>query len=126
MAALTTFAAGASVMSTKIVAFYELGSFLMIVMTFSWLYSTFFFQSLLSAFGPNGNFCQLSPSSLVAFIKQCTSKRSLNKRTCHTLTDLDCYNDLGPVEDFIPPCDEALLEENLNYFTNEYDVPLIH
>ena len=31
----------------------------MIVMTFSWLFATFFFQSLCCVIGPNGNFAQI-------------------------------------------------------------------
>ncbi len=56
-------------MPTEIQAFHQLGSFLMIVMTFSWFYSTFFFQSLLSVFGAKGNFCQLTTSTFVGFAK---------------------------------------------------------
>ncbi len=60
MACLTTFIAGLAMMPTRIVAFQQLGIFLMLIMTFSWLYATFFFQALLSAFGPNGDSWQLS------------------------------------------------------------------
>ena len=65
MAAGTTFIAGASVMPSIVLFYVQLGSFLMLVMAFSWLFSTFFFQSLCYVIGPNGNFCQIpSPCQL--------------------------------------------------------------
>ncbi len=59
MAALTTFAAGAAMMPTRIMAYYELGTFLMVVMSFSWSFSTFFFQAVCSVIGPLSTKCQI-------------------------------------------------------------------
>ncbi len=59
MAAATTFIAGACVMPATILFYVQLGTFLMLVMVFSWLFATFFFQSLCYVVGPNGNFCQI-------------------------------------------------------------------
>ena len=59
MAALTTFLAGSAIMPSRIIAYRKLGIFLMLVMTFSWLYATFFFQSLCKLAGPKGKFCQI-------------------------------------------------------------------
>lgn len=59
MSALTTFAAGAAMLPSHVLAYYKLGSFLMIIMSFSWSYSTFLFQSLCRIVGPRGNFCQV-------------------------------------------------------------------
>ena len=59
MAAGTTFIAGACVMPSIVLFYVQLGTFLMLVMAFSWLFSTFFFQSLCYVIGPNGNFCQI-------------------------------------------------------------------
>lgn len=59
MAALTTFAAGAAMMPSRIVPYLQLGIFLMVVMAFSWLYATFFFMSICRIIGPNGKFCQI-------------------------------------------------------------------
>ncbi len=59
MAALTTFAAGSAMMPSHTVAYTKLGTFLMLVMAFSWLYATFFFQSVCRIIGPRGNFCQI-------------------------------------------------------------------
>ncbi len=59
MAALTTFAAGAAMMPCRVVVYIKLGIFLMLVMTISWLYATFFFQSVCYVIGPRGNTCQI-------------------------------------------------------------------
>ena len=59
MAAATTFVAGLAMMPSHILAYIQLGTFMMLVMTFSWIYATFFFQSLCHVFGPKGNFCQV-------------------------------------------------------------------
>ena len=59
MAALTTFLAGAAMMPSHIMGYRELGIFLMLVMTFSWVFATFFFQSLCRLAGPKGSFCQI-------------------------------------------------------------------
>ncbi len=60
MASFTTFLAGLAMMPARIVAFKQLGTFLMLVMMFSWVYSNLFFQGLLSKWGPNGDDWQLS------------------------------------------------------------------
>lgn len=59
MSALTTFVAGAAMLPSHVLAYYKLGTFLMIIMAFSWAYSTFLFQSLCCVVGPRGNFCQV-------------------------------------------------------------------
>lgn len=60
MSALTTFVAGTAMLPSHVLAYYKLGTFLMIIMAFSWAYSTFLFQSLCRIVGPRGNFCQVS------------------------------------------------------------------
>ena len=59
MAAGTTFIAGACMLPSIVLFYLQLGTFLMLVMAFSWLFATFFFQSLLYVIGPNGRFCQI-------------------------------------------------------------------
>ncbi|XP_032804368.2 protein dispatched homolog 1-like [Petromyzon marinus] len=54
MAALTTFLAGAMMMPSTVLAYTQLGTFLMLVMAVSWAYATFFFQSLCCCLGPRG------------------------------------------------------------------------
>lgn len=54
MAALTTFIAGAMMLPASILSYTQMGTFLMLIMTFSWLFSTFFFQSICRICGPQG------------------------------------------------------------------------
>ena len=58
MAAFTTFLAGALMMPSTVLAYRQLGTFLMLIMSISWFYSTFFLQSLLRTLGPQGGFGQ--------------------------------------------------------------------
>ncbi|XP_078676387.1 protein dispatched homolog 1-like isoform X1 [Branchiostoma floridae x Branchiostoma belcheri] len=60
MAALSTFVAGALMMPSTVLSYVQLGTFLMLVMTISWGYATFFFQSLCRMLGPEGNCCHIS------------------------------------------------------------------
>ncbi len=62
MAALTTFAAGLSIIPSHILCYRRLGIFLVLCMVLSWLYSTFLFQSLCYKLGPSGNLCQITTS----------------------------------------------------------------
>lgn len=52
MAAITTWLAGFFMLFSSVLAYQQIGIFLIVVMTVSWLYATFFFGSLLSAVGP--------------------------------------------------------------------------
>ena len=70
MAAVTTFLAGAAVLPCRVLAYTQLGVFLMIVMTTCYLYATFFFQSLCSFIGPKGTLCEI-PS-----LSKCRHKKS--------------------------------------------------
>lgn len=60
MAAFTTFMAGAMIFPSVVLAYLQIGTFLVILMAVSWLYSTFFFLSLLSIAGPKNGQLQLS------------------------------------------------------------------
>ena len=55
MAALTTFVAGAAIMGGRVLGYRNFGVFLMVVMTVSWAFATFFFLSLCACIGPLGN-----------------------------------------------------------------------
>lgn len=59
MAAVTTGAAGAFMIPSSVLAYTQIGSFLLIVMSISWLYGTFFFASILCVIGPQNNFGQI-------------------------------------------------------------------
>ena len=66
LAALTTFIAGVFSMFSTIRAYVQLGQFLTLVMTISWLYSTFFFMSLCYFAGPVGHFGQINSMKCVS------------------------------------------------------------
>ena len=51
-------------MPAKVLAYFQLGQFLMLVMVFSWFYSTFCFLSICSMIGPKDDFGQLSITHL--------------------------------------------------------------
>ncbi len=51
-------------MPATVLAYFQLGQFLMLVMVFSWLYSTFGFLSICTVIGPRDDFGQLNISHL--------------------------------------------------------------
>ena len=51
-------------MPAKVLAYFQLGQFLMLVMVFSWLYSTFIFLSICTMIGPKNDFGQLNVTRL--------------------------------------------------------------
>ncbi|KAL7286599.1 hypothetical protein TKK_0019098 [Trichogramma kaykai] len=60
MAGLTTGAAGAMMLPSQVLAYVQIGVFLVTIMSVSWLYATFFLCSLLTFFGPTAQFGQFS------------------------------------------------------------------
>ncbi|XP_016076661.1 PREDICTED: protein dispatched homolog 1 isoform X2 [Miniopterus natalensis] len=59
MAALTTFVAGAMMMPSTVLAYTQLGTFMMLIMGISWAFATFFFQSMCRCLGPQGTCGQI-------------------------------------------------------------------
>ena len=59
VAALSTFSAGAMMMPAIVLSYAQLGTFMMLVMSTSWVYANFFFLSLCRIVGPNGNIAQI-------------------------------------------------------------------
>uniref|UniRef100_A0A8C4XD83 Protein dispatched homolog 1 n=1 Tax=Erpetoichthys calabaricus TaxID=27687 RepID=A0A8C4XD83_ERPCA len=59
MAALTTFVAGALMMPSNVLAYTQLGTFMMLIMCISWAFATFFFQCMCRCIGPQGNCGQI-------------------------------------------------------------------
>ena len=55
---------GLMMMPAKVLAYFQLGQFLMLVMVFSWLYSTFIFLSICTMIGPKNDFGQLNVTRL--------------------------------------------------------------
>lgn len=65
MAALTTFVAGAMMMPSTVLAYTQLGTFMMLIMCISWAFATFFFQCMCRCLGPQGGCGQIPlPSKL--------------------------------------------------------------
>ncbi|XP_072043683.1 protein dispatched homolog 1-like [Amphiura filiformis] len=60
IAALSTFIAGALMLPSTVNAYLQLGIFMMLVMSISWVYSTFYFQALCNVFGPQGRIGELT------------------------------------------------------------------
>lgn len=60
MAALTTGAAGAFMLPSSVLAYIQIGVFLIVVMLVSWVYSTYFLMAILCVAGPERNFGQMS------------------------------------------------------------------
>ena len=67
-----SFVSGLMMMPATVLAYFQLGQFLMLVMVFSWFYSTFIFLSICAVIGPKDNFGQLSISNL--FRRCCRGK----------------------------------------------------
>ncbi|KAM6964817.1 protein dispatched homolog 1 [Aplochiton taeniatus] len=59
MAALTTFVAGAMMMPSTVLAYTQLGTFMMLIMCISWAFATFFFQCMCRCLGPQGSCGQI-------------------------------------------------------------------
>eukprot|EP00071_Canis_lupus_P015841 XP_005640976.1 protein dispatched homolog 1 isoform X1 [Canis lupus familiaris] len=59
MAALTTFVAGAMMMPSTVLAYTQLGTFMMLIMGVSWAFATFFFQCICRCLGPQGTCGQI-------------------------------------------------------------------
>ena len=59
MAAVTTLSAGAAVLPSSLVAYQQIGTFVVVVMVTSWIYSTLFLPSMLRICGPQHGFSQL-------------------------------------------------------------------
>jgi len=52
MAALTTLSAGVCLLPTRVLAYIQIGTFIAVLMSVSWVFSTFFFQSIMRSWGP--------------------------------------------------------------------------
>ena len=59
MAAATTFISGCLILPTRIHVYYQAGLLFIVIMTSSYLFSTFFFLSICSFIGPKGSTCQI-------------------------------------------------------------------
>ncbi|GAB1869493.1 Protein dispatched-like protein 1 [Camponotus japonicus] len=64
MAAITSGAAGALMLPSHVLAYIQIGIFLLLVMGISWIYATLFLCSMLAVMGPSSRFAQFEYSRL--------------------------------------------------------------
>ena len=95
-------------MPATVLAYYQLGQFLMLVMVFSWLYSTFAFLSVCAFIGPKDNFGQLSITGLFRWCGFCrvnpeTSLKPSQQREATVLSTADADGEANshPKNDFL-------------------------
>lgn len=62
MAAITSGAAGAFMLPSHVLAYIQIGVFLLLVMGISWIYATIFLCSMLAIVGPSSDFAQFEYS----------------------------------------------------------------
>ncbi|XP_029177089.1 protein dispatched-like [Nylanderia fulva] len=62
MAAITSGAAGALMLPSHVLAYIQIGIFLLLVMSISWIYATLFLCSMLAIIGPSSRFAQFEYS----------------------------------------------------------------
>lgn len=87
-------------MPATVLAYFQLGQFLMLVMVFSWLYSTFGFLSICTVIGPRNDFGQLSITRLFQKCGLCgakpTESQELAPKSETVNVDEDVVADLPP------------------------------
>lgn len=89
MAAITTGAAGAFMMPSLVLAYIQIGIFLLIVMSVSWVYATFHLGSILAIGGPQNDFGQFEYSKSCFKLKKTsgdTTNRTADARELDSLT----------------------------------------
>lgn len=68
MAAITSGAAGALMLPSRVLAYIQIGVFLLLVMGTSWIYATLFLCSMLAVIGPSSQFAQFRYSRYVLLV----------------------------------------------------------
>ncbi|XP_056424390.1 protein dispatched homolog 1 isoform X1 [Hyla sarda] len=95
MAALTTFVAGAMMMPSTVLAYTQLGTFMMLIMCISWAFATFFFQCMCRCLGPQGSCGQIPLPKKLQFkafsqaLSSSTTERGQNKANHSNKYQLD-------------------------------------
>ncbi|KAM8946825.1 protein dispatched homolog 1 isoform 2-T2 [Pelodytes ibericus] len=104
MAALTTFVAGAMMMPSTVLAYTQLGTFMMLIMCISWAFATFFFQCMCRCLGPQGTCGQIPLPKKLQFkafsqaLSSPTTERGQNKLTLSNKYQLDARGTKTEVE----------------------------
>lgn len=93
------FHAGLMMMPATVLAYYQLGQFLMLVMVFSWLYSTFGFLLICSMVGPKNNFGQLS---ITRIFRKCGLYRTEPVRKIEINTSKTINNEVINLNENVP------------------------
>ncbi|XP_033861191.3 protein dispatched homolog 1-like isoform X1 [Acipenser ruthenus] len=92
MAALTTFVAGAMMMPSTVLAYTQLGTFMMLIMVISWAFATFFFQCMCRCIGPQGTCGQIPlPKKLQCQAYSHTSSTTPATRSQSKLCQINKY-----------------------------------
>ncbi|XP_072754986.1 protein dispatched isoform X2 [Anoplolepis gracilipes] len=68
MAAITSGAAGALMLPSYVLAYRQIGGFLLLIMGISWIYATLFLCSMLAVIGPSSHFAQFEYSRLKGYL----------------------------------------------------------
>ncbi|KAM4771385.1 protein dispatched homolog 1 [Rhinophrynus dorsalis] len=104
MAALTTFVAGAMMMPSTVLAYTQLGTFMMLIMCISWAFATFFFQCMCRCLGPQGTCGQIPLPKKLQFkafsqaLSPNTTERGQNKLNHSNKYQLDTRGTKPEVE----------------------------
>ncbi|CAH2253962.1 dispatched homolog 1 [Pelobates cultripes] len=104
MAALTTFVAGAMMMPSTVLAYTQLGTFMMLIMCISWAFATFFFQCMCRCLGPQGTCGQIPLPKKLQFkafsqaLSSNTAERGQNKMNHSKKKQLDARGTKTDVE----------------------------
>lgn len=126
MAAVTTGAAGAFMMPSLVLAYIQIGVFLVIVMAVSWFYATFHLGSLLAVAGPQNNFGKLNYNKICYLLHP--SKSETNKEFEQTHPTLSSISDTHELDSLtskssVHPMPKALqrsFSNSRNNQTNKY------
>ena len=84
MAALTTFVAGALMMPSTVLSYTQMGTFLMLIMSISWVFSTFYFQSLCRTIGPEGSIGQFPLLGCTWWARRKNTVRAADSEAIHS------------------------------------------
>ena len=92
MAAFTTLSAGAAVLPSSVLAYQQIGTFVVVVMITSWLYATLFLPSMLRICGPQRGFSQIRiPCKCPSWVF-CCCRRMMTSPSHHQHIDKTVYS----------------------------------
>uniref|UniRef100_A0A1A9WPG7 SSD domain-containing protein n=1 Tax=Glossina brevipalpis TaxID=37001 RepID=A0A1A9WPG7_9MUSC len=98
MAAVTTGVAGGIMLFSNVLPYLQIGIFLVVVMTVSWLYATLFLMSLLKLFGPQYGFMQFAYPRMVRKNSKSNGITFYERKTCNLTAN----------EQLLTPCSSGM------------------